>query len=211
MNRVENIPREFEAIKDNNEAILWSDQPVFIPFMMQAVPFLMLGIVWFLINSTFYRFMFEDGFMFAGFSSFALLFVVVHQFPLIASVLNAIRLLLVFKNTVYGFSNKRVMLRTGFFGTDFKVVDYDKIQNLEVNVNPIEKLFHVGKIRIYSGEVSVRNNQSHPKYTVFYAIKNPYDVFKQLKSVSLDIKTDWSYPNDYRPEQNKGYNTEYRK
>lgn len=211
MNRVENIPREFEAIKDNNETMLWSDQPVFVPFMMQAVPFLMLGIVWFLINSTFYQFMFEDNFMFAGFSSFALLFVVVHQFPLIASVLNTIRLLLVFKNTVYGFSNKRVMLRTGFFGTDFKVVDYDKIQNLEVNVNPIEKLFHVGKIRIYSGEVSVRNNQSYPKYTVFYAIKNPYDVFKQLKSVSLDIKTDWSYPNDYRPEQNKGYNTEYRK
>ena len=45
-----------------------------------------------------------------------------------------IRLVLVHRNTVYALTNKRVMLRSGFFGIDFKAIDFDKIQNLEVNM-----------------------------------------------------------------------------
>lgn len=209
MSRFENIPHEFEAVRDTNETIYWVDQPMFIPFMATGIPFLILGIVWFAISYPLMSgMMFGGGFGFAGFPIG--LFFILHQFPFYGSILNLLRLLLVFKNTYYGYSNKRIMLRTGFFGTDFKIIDYDKIQNIEINVNPLEKLFSVGTIRIYSGEVIIRNNNSRSVYTSFKAIKDPYNVFKNLKTVSLDIKTDWSYPNDLRPQENQGYNTRYK-
>jgi hypothetical protein len=65
------------------------------------------------------------------------------------------------------------MVRSGFIGTDFKIIDYDKV------------------------------------YDRWEAIPNPYDVFKQLKKTAVDIKTDFNYPNAFRPEKNPGYNTKY--
>src|SRR5690554_582770 len=208
MSRFENIPPEFEAVRDNNETIYWVDQPTFVPFMSTGIPFLIIGIIWFLISYPLMsNILFDASFSFVAFPLG--LFYVLHQFPFYGSILNMIRLLLVYKNTYYAYSNKRLMVRTGFFGTDFKIIDYDKIQNLEINVNPLEKLFNVGTIRVFSGEVVVRNNRSQSVYTSFRAIKDPYQVFKELKTVSLDIKTDWNYPNDLRPQDNQGYNTRY--
>jgi len=41
------------------------------------------------------------------------------------------------------------------------------------------------------------------------AVKNPYEVFKLLKQVYFDIKTDVEYPNRLRPPVNPGYGSEY--
>jgi len=40
-------------------------------------------------------------------------------------------------------------------------------------------------------------------------IENVYEVFKQVKKVMVDIKTDYNYPNAKRPPTNPGYNTKY--
>ena len=43
----------------------------------------------------------------------------------------------------------------------------------------------------------------------FDSIKKPCEVFKLLKGVSFDVNTDIHYPNELRPEDNKGYKTKY--
>jgi len=121
-----------------------------------------------------------------------------------------IRLVLVHRNTHYAITNKRLMLRSGFFGIDFKALDYDRIQNLEVNVGPLERMFNVGSIRAFTGEMMHSRNGSRQIFSEFTAIHEPYEVFKQIKQVSVDIKTDWNYPNKLRPEDNPGYNTKYQ-
>jgi hypothetical protein len=35
------------------------------------------------------------------------------------------------------------------------------------------------------------------------------EVFKMVKQTSVDIKTDYNYPNALRPETNPGYKTKY--
>jgi len=90
-----------------------------------------------------------------------------------------------------------------------KIVDYDKIMNIEVNVNPIESLLSVGTIKIFSGEVSESKHSRSNKYDKFIGISNPYGVFKSLKDIETDIKTDWNYPNAIRPNENPGYKTKY--
>lgn len=69
-------------------------------------------------------------------AGFAIPFFALHLFPLWASLLNMLRLPLVHGNTFYAVTSKRLMLRSGFWGTDFRAIDYDRIADLEVNVNP---------------------------------------------------------------------------
>ena len=85
---------------------------------------------------------------------------------------------------------------------------YDKISDLEVNVNPIENMLGVGTIQAFSGRVSNKGGRIYDK---FIGIIDPSAVFKMIKEVTVDIKTDWNYPNAMRPDINPGYNTKYER
>lgn len=205
MDQFDRLPPEFDAVKDNDETIYWTGQPKFIPFLAKGIPFLIIGLLWGAFDLFFLMNMMSIG----GAQPFIWIFMLLHLFPFYGSILNMFRLALVHQNTFYAITSKRLMLRTGFFGIDFKAVDYDKIQNLEVNVGPLEKLFNVGTIRAFTGEYAHTKNGTRPLFNEFIAIEEPYEVFKQIKQVSVDIKTDWNYPNKLRPEDNPGYNTKY--
>ncbi len=205
MDQFDRLPPEFDAVKDNDETIYWTGQPKFVPFLAKGIPFLIIGLLWGAFDLFFLMNMMSIG----GAQPFIWIFMLLHLFPFYGSILNMFRLALVHHNTFYAITSKRLMLRTGFFGIDFKAVDYDKIQNLEVNVGPLEKLFNVGTIRAFTGEYAHTKNGTRPLFNEFIAIEEPYEVFKQIKQVSVDIKTDWNYPNKLRPEDNPGYNTKY--
>jgi hypothetical protein len=119
--------------------------------------------------------------------------------------------LLSFSNTAYAFSDKRVMMRTGFIGTDFKTIDYDKISDIEVTVNFIERFYNVGTIRFFSGRTKTHEDKITNLYDNWSSIPKPYEVFKMVKQTSVDIKTDINYPNALRPESNPGYSTKYKR
>lgn len=198
------IPPQFEAVRDKDEQIFWTGKPAFVPFILTGLPFLILGLLWGSIDYFgFIRHMKE---MKGDMLGFAIPFFALHLLPFWLSILNMLRLFLVFGNTCYAFSNKRLLARSGFWGTDFKAIDYDKIQDIEVNVNPIENLFGVGTIQAFSGSVSSKGARIYDR---FIAVPNPYDVFRRIKEVSVDVKTDWNYPNALRPEENQGYRTKY--
>ena len=202
---INNLPPEFETVKDDDESIYWTGQPAFVPFLARGIPFLIFGLFW----GVFDYFFFMQFLTFGGMQAIIIPFMLLHMFPFYGSIINMIRLVLVHHNTYYAYTNKRLMLRSGFFGIDFKAIDYDRIQNLEVNVNPLEKMFNVGSIRAFTGEFVHTKNGSRPVFSEFSSIQDPYEVFKQIKQVSVDIKTDWNYPNKLRPEENPGYNTKY--
>src|ERR1700690_2960464 len=196
----QNLPSQFNAVKDSDEYIIWFGKPALIPFLFSGIPFLIFGMIWGAI----------DYFVFIrnlkGEELFVIPFFALHLFPFWGSILNMVRLALVYDNTSYAFTNKRLMMRSGFWGIDFKAIDYDKIVDLEVNVNPVENLFGVGTIKASSGGAGAEGRRI---YDSFLAISNPYDVFKKIKEVSVDIKTDWNYPNAMRPAENPGYKTKY--
>jgi uncharacterized membrane protein YdbT with pleckstrin-like domain len=197
----QNIPPQFESVRDDDENILWLGKPSFIPFLSTGIPFLIIGLLW----GAFDYFAFIRH-MKKNMPDFFIPFFALHLFPLWGSVLNMARLVLVYNNTSYSITNKRLMMRSGFFGIDFKAVDYDKIEDIQVTVNPLENLFGVGTIRAFSGSVSNRGGRIYDR---FIAIANPYEVFKKIKEVSVAIKTDWNYPNALRPPENPGYKTKY--
>jgi hypothetical protein len=203
-----NLPPKFQGILDDNEKVLWIGGPKFLPFILTGVPFLIVGLIWGCIDYFgFIQHMFKPGTDFGPGLGFIIPFFALHLFPFWGSILNMVRLGLIHGNTFYASTNKRLLLRTGFWGTDFKSVDYDKIQDLQVSVNPIENLLGVGTVRAFSGATSNRGVQI---YDAFRAVENPYEVYRQIKQVSVDVKTDWNYPNALRPPQNPGYQTDYK-
>ena len=198
-----NLLPEFESIKDHDEEIIGTVKPKFIPYMFSGAFIglfsLLFGIVWLFmaLNAV------ND-----GNNSFFWLF---GLFPLFQGIYVFFSKLFSYPNTLYAYSNRRVMMRTGFIGTDFKTIDYDKISDIEVNVNIIERMYNVGTIKFFNGRTETNEGNTTKLYDSWSAIENPYEIFKLVKQTSVDIKTDFNYPNALRPESNPGYKTKYEK
>lgn len=194
---------DFESVTEPDEKILWRGKPVFWPFVLHAVPIMIFGAIWGMM---------DIGILGRAFTAshghldlFLLMFSVLHGFPAWGSIFYAVYLVLVHKNTVYAYSNRRLLMRSGVIGTSFKSVDYDTIQELDVTVGVFERLFGVGTVRAYAG----RNTSKGARiFDQFVSIADPYEIFRAIKGVEVNVKTDWNYPNALRPAVNPGYRTE---
>ena len=124
--------------------------------------------------------------------------------------------ILVHKHVEYVITGKRILVKKGLIGRDFNSIDYEKIQDVSVNVGVIDKIFVTGSIISSSaGHLQyARRGRYGGGYTVpgniFRSIREPYKVYKLLKRVAMDVKADIYYPTKYRPRENIGYRTKYR-
>lgn len=55
---------------------------------------------------------------------------------------------------------------------------HDKISDIEVTVNFVERAFNVGTIRFFSGRTETNDGVTSKLYDKWEAIANPYEVFK---------------------------------
>lgn len=175
----------FERIKDDKEEILWTGKPKFIPFIFTSVlgGIIIIGfaIVWLLTARNWGS---------IGNNNTPSYFWLFGLIPLVAVLFTFLKKVFSFSNTAYSYSDKRVMMRSGFIGTDFKTIDYDKISDMEVTVSVIEKMYNVGTIRFFSGRTQTDEGNTTKLYDSWSAIENPYEVFKMVKQTSVNIKTD---------------------
>ena len=197
----------FNDILDRDEKVLWSGRPNFTTFMCTGLPYLGVGIIWGMVGFGFITGMNTARHIGHGPPMLFLVpFFTLWLFPCWGSPLYMVWLYFSHGNTGYAFTNKRVIMRSGVFGIDYQTIDYDKIRDYQVNVSPFEKMFGVGSILFNTGEI---NHEGHPMLKRFSGIENPYDVFRQLKETTVNVKTDWNYPNAMRPDANPGYRTKY--
>lgn len=190
---------EIEKILNTNEKIIWEGTPDFRINMLMGYIFV------------------------GGFSLFLFIFAIIsllNDSVFTASIffLSTIILLIfiplseiTLKRIRYFFTDKRIIIQSGLIGLDYSIVDYDKIQSMNVNVGLLDKLFNgnTGSIYIYSGLMGASQYGSYSVPHMLFTIQDPYKVFEILKKLSHDIKSDIEYPNNLRPENNSGYNTEY--
>ena len=198
-----NLLPEFESVKDDDEEIIWSDKPKLIPYVITGLG---LGIGAIIFVAFYYAITMNVKNVDGTIGNFNWFFAAL---PLVLFLWEFFNKLLSYNNTRYAYTNKRIMVRTGFIGTDFKSIDYDKISDFEVTVNFVERAFNVGTIKFFSGRTETNDGTTTKLYDKWEAIANPYEVFKRVKQISVDIKTDYNYPNALRPHANPGYNTKY--
>ncbi len=98
----------------------------------------------------------------------------------------------VYKNTAYAVTNKRVLIRSGFVGVDYKSIDLSSIHSINVRVDFADKLVkpETGSISFASALDPLTNNNGKSGVTTFTFshIEHPYDEYKRIKQLSDELK-----------------------
>ena len=173
----------FEPILDNDEKIVEIFKPNFVRYVVLSSIFVIVFSIPFLLVGFLTVFNGDDSFI-AG-----IVFLSVAAFLLLPMPLfNFVR----YKKTAYCYTNKRVLIRTGFIGADFEAIDFDMIGGMNVKVDFMDKLVkpNTGTI-IFASPASpmIQNGQSVGRagYS-FLHIENPYEVYKRVKEFSSKNK-----------------------
>ena len=84
--------------------------------------------------------------------------------------------------TVYAWTNKRVLIRTGYIGVDYKSLDLNMVGALSVNVSFVDKILHKNTGTIAFGSMaSPMTTQTVSKFN-FAFVYDPYRVYKDVKA-----------------------------
>jgi len=201
-------------VLDKNERILWQGKPAFLPFAFGRLfkaflaLFMLAGAIFYIFYTAMYinHWPTTDTITLIVFTLgiFSPLLLVL-LFFVVAGFIRAF----VWKVTEYAVTDKRIILKSGIIGREFRMIDFDKVSNIEVHVDFVDKLFrkNTGSLYIYGNFSNLPLNKP---YLVEH-VMDPYNIFKGVKKVSFDVKTDIEFPNQYRPKKNPGYRTEYGK
>lgn len=189
------------SLVGEGEQILWQGKPNRKAFILaQAVKMLPFAILWLAV----------DGGIIATIVStakdlppwtvvFFVAFFLIHLLPVWVWASNLLTAGKRQKNTDYIFTDKRIIIKSGFIGIDIVNIYYTDVFGVNLKVGLTDKMFHVGDIYI-SGK---------GKAQVLWDIDDPYNVVSKLQKIVNDIKTDTMFPNNLRPDENDGYNTRY--
>ena len=111
------------------------------------------------------------------------------------------------KNTTYYVTNQRIIIQGGFFAVNEVSLFYKELRNAQLRIGLLDKLFGTGDI-VFDNGMIVNNKQI--RHHVFEDLADAREVYRRVQKVILDIQTDMEYPNAYRPQENPGYQTQYR-
>lgn len=109
---------------------------------------------------------------------------------LMGSVFSILYYSVKYKKTHFVVTNKRLIIKSGFIGTDFKTLDLKMVQLVDVRVNLFDKICknNTGTI-IFGSAATPIVNLSNSNYAngknatfAFVHIENAYEISKQIKS-----------------------------
>ncbi len=165
---------EIPQILEKTEKVMYAGNPEYIPFIIPKF-----------IGSIFVTalLMFIGGpYLTAYFGSFFFSLAA----GIIILVIGIITSHLSYTTTYYTITNKRAIIQSGIIGRDFKSIEFDKMQNISVNVGLLGVIFKVGDIRIFTGEMESTGRKDdsgmRAKYDLFKSITSPQEVLKKLQT-----------------------------
>ena len=193
---------EIDNILDTNEKIFWRGKPVYLPFILKCFPSSAFGLLWSLFLIPFYWALFTG-----KFPIFLLAILVPHTAIGVGLLTAPLWDTLVYPYIEYAITSKRIIIKSGFFARNFVTIDYVNLTDVSVNIGLIGRLTNTGDIIFVSGMGIFTEKTGKDAIS---CVQKPYEVFKLLKHVYFDIKTDVEFPNKLRPPVNPGYQSEYQ-
>jgi membrane protein YdbS with pleckstrin-like domain len=190
-----------EEMVGPDEQILWRGKPKKRAYLINAfTKMLPIALIWLIFDGGFIGLMIGTmDEIPAPVKIFMAVFFLFHLAPVwiwLSHVLTANRQ---HENLEYAFTNKRIIIKSGIIGIDFKNIYYSEIDSVNLRVGLVDRIEKVGDIYIKS--IGGAN--------VLYDLENPYSLTEKLQKIVVDIKTDIQFPNNLRPAENDGYSTKY--
>lgn len=202
-----------------NEKIIWRGKPDFICFILESIfnPLLPFALVWGLFDSMFI-FLFFAGAkgmtQTAGELTFIPLiaFFALHLMPVWIYLFGVIFSTLKYKHTEFIITDKGVYCSGGIFAQTFEHKPFAELSHVNLHRGIIDQFVGVGDVVLTSNQDGYNTREGHSTYRgiTICDIRDFEQVYKFVKKLQTDIYTDTMYPNDLRPKENHGYNTEYK-
>ena len=194
---------KIENFLKEGEEIIWQDKPKKSAFILSKIlSMLPIALIWLAFDGFFIFMLARSGAvrsMPTFFIVFLVVFFIFHLTPVWVWLSNIFTAWAQHKNVEYALTNKRIIVKSGII-VDIKNIYYSEIESVNLKVGLVDKILKVGDIYIKSTNAA----------TVLSDIANPYLIANKLQQIVNDIKTDISFPNALRPNENKGYNTKYK-
>lgn len=188
-----------------DEKLLWRGKPNPKSYVLAAVlKMLPIAIIWLIFDGAFIvgiSIGMSRGQIPLAILGFIIPFFLLHLTPVWIWIYNTVKAVREVKNLEYAVTDRRIIIRSGIIGIDFKFVNYTEIDSVNIKVGIIDRIFKVGDIYVNSSVNSA----------VLWDVAEPYKIGQALQKVITDIKSDIYYPNAKRPDNNPGYKTGYDK
>ena len=206
---------KIEDYKNDNERILWKGKPNKSVFISERIftPLAIFAAIWLIFDIGFISvFLLQEGVM-NGIGSFryALIpFFILHLAPVwyyLGRIIFSVRS---WKNTEYMVTDKAIYQTSGVFTTKCDRKTFQEVTNISIHQGIIDKTCDVGDIFIVTGKIRLSNGREKTEGINIIDIEDYVNVYKLINKTGSDVVSDTMYPNDLRPKENHGYNTEYK-
>ncbi len=183
-----------------NEKIVWRGKPVKKAFLLSGLMAIPIGLIFL---SFFIFWMWSTASMGAPFS-FIIFGLPVVGIGLAVTLGPFLLQILRYRNTEYVITDKRIITQTGAIGLDTRFVDFEKVQEVYVQIGWIDRLFGTGSV--YAMTAGFSGFSPRGGYGYGYgsyagnrpslsALKEPYEVQKLLQeAIETSKKRDKAEP-----------------
>ena len=199
---------ELKTIVGSNEKILYEGKPNKKCYIFESIfnPMLPFALLWAIID-----FSILGGVFFEEDSSNMLYFIVpfmlLHMMPVwiyLGGILFTARR---YKNTAYIVTDRAIYVSGGVFTQNINTKPFAELSHIDLHRGIFDQMFNVGDIIATSNQLTQNGKSTSISIA---SVSNYIDVYNMVKKLQTDIYTDVMYPNAKRPNENPGYNTEYK-
>lgn len=204
---------------DKNENVFWNSKPDFKCFLMESIfnPMLPVAIVWGLIDSMFIT-SFISGISqmpkdFANLAIIPLLgFFALHLMPVWIYLAGVIFSFIKYKNTEFLITDKGVYCSGGLFTQNIEHKPFAELSHVNIHRGIVDQILGVGDVILTSIHDGYNTRESHSLFRgiTICDIPDYQKVYNMVKKLQADVYSDTMYPNNLRPKENNGYNTQYK-
>ena len=175
------MQNEFSKILDDNETIIAAFKPNKFKFYFLNIFFFTTGWIFiFLIFLLIYLFP-ED----LSSQIPAFVFLILLGIFLVAAAIDCIFLIMTYNKRFYAYSNKRIIIKSGLIGVDYKSLDHKMIGAIDVRVDLSDKMSESGSLR-FGSQASPLAPQG--ALFRFSGIEDPYVVYRSIKKYIDSVK-----------------------
>ena len=179
----------FEHILDDDEKIVKVFKPHKTKLFLSSLLLSAVSLIFFVVFAVIAILFPEDKFVSAN-AVYTL--IPIGIFVIILGLI-AILIAIYYKNIYYAYSNKRIIIRSGIFGVDYKSLDMSMIGAVNVSVSLLDKILKKNTGSISFGSTASPVVSSKTSAYNFTHITLPYETCKEVKS----------YIDAYKKEMNK--------
>lgn len=206
---------ELYSMVGRNEKILWSGKPNMKCFILEAIfnPLLPFAIVWALFDSMFIGQFFtalnkgEQNIQFMIIPLIA--FFALHLMPVWIYLFGVLFSWLKYKHTFFIVTDKGVYTSGGMFTKNYEHKPFTELSHINIHRGIFDQWLGVGDVVLTSNHDGYNTRRSTYRGITICDIPDYQQVYNTVKQLQTDIYSDTMYPNDLRPKENYGYQTQY--